>query len=68
MIPYGWSREALEQVFEEGEPVKLMFAIVLSDDKAMMDHEATEVWPTEYDQGKLLADVAKEKGVEILIW
>lgn len=68
VVPYDWSRKSLEQAFEGGEPIKLVFAMALSDDKAMMGHGATEGWPREYDQGELLATVAKEKGAKIFIW
>lgn len=68
VIPYDWSREALESAFKGGEPVRLVFAVALSDDKAMMGEGVTEGWPTEYEQGELLAKVAKEKGAKLFIW
>ncbi|ORY90868.1 hypothetical protein BCR35DRAFT_349776 [Leucosporidium creatinivorum] len=68
VIPYDWSRKSLEQAFEGGEPAKLVFALALSDDKAMMGQGESEGWPSEYYQGELLARVAKEKGVKVFIW
>ncbi|KAM0754259.1 NAD(P)-binding protein [Meredithblackwellia eburnea MCA 4105] len=57
-------RKTVEQAFEG---VDVVYALSLPDDMACLGLKDWE-GPTELEQGKILAEVAKEKNVKLLFW